>query len=146
MVAQYDEFRNPTDVWNVLDNEIRPAIACVITLALDPYQPITTPLVRTREIRFGQTGAPWLGQLDEGTEAERFWTSGGMVRSDRPLDALQVHLTLVERDLEVSLQPDGRFAIGGLKAGDYTLEVAVEGRKPRRFSIAVPAADYELKV
>ncbi|HSJ52938.1 MAG TPA: DUF4255 domain-containing protein, partial [Anaerolineae bacterium] len=51
LVAQYDELRNATDIWNVLDNEMRPGIALVVTLALDPYAPIVAPLVRGRELR-----------------------------------------------------------------------------------------------
>jgi hypothetical protein len=138
MPAQYDDLRNPTDVWNVLDNEMRPAIACIITLALDPYQPIIAPLVRIRDLRFLEPG------LGEQAEVDRFWTIGGTVHTDRPLEDLR--LTLVERDQGVSLQPDGRFVIGRLREGDYTLEVAVKGRKPRRHKITVPAPDYELEV
>jgi len=144
MVGQYDELRNPTDVWNVLDNEMRPALPCVITLALDPYQPIVGPLVRTRELRFGASSVPPLQQLDEPADAERFWTIGGTVRSDHPLES--VNLTLIERDLEVSLQPEGRFVIGPLEAGEYTLATSIEGRKPRHFKITVPAPDYDLVV
>ena len=146
MVAQYDHLQNPTDMWNVLDNEVRPAIACVIKLAIDPYQPTVAPLVRVRELRIGPSPVPRLQQLEEGTEPDRFWTIGGTLRSDQPLDAERVHLTLVEKGLEVPLQPEGRFTIGCLEAGEYTLEVSVEGRQPRRYPITVPAADYNLAV
>jgi hypothetical protein len=55
MVAQEDEFRNPADVWSALDNEIRPAIICTVTLAINPYEPITTPMVQEREVRVLKT-------------------------------------------------------------------------------------------
>jgi hypothetical protein len=125
-------------VWNVLDNEIRPAIACIITLALDPYQPITAPLVRTRDLRFLQV------PRDEGAWLDRFWTIGGTISTTRSLDELSV--TLIERDQVIQLQSDGRFVIGRLKEGDYTLEVVVKGRKPRRHKITVPSPDYEFEV
>jgi hypothetical protein len=146
MVAQYDELRNPTDVWNVLDNEIRPGIPLIITLALDPYLPTVTPLVRVRELRVGPSYVPPSERLQEGIEPDVFWTIGGALRSDQPLDIEQVQLTLVEKGLEVAIQPDGRFTIGRLQAGEYTLEVSIEGRPPRRYPIAVPAADYDLEV
>lgn len=146
LVAQYDELRNPTDVWNVLDNEMRPGIALVITLALDPYAPIVAPLVRTRELRLGPSQRPQLEALDAGAGPDVFWTIGGTVRSDQPLDEEGTKLVLVEKGREVSLRPDGRFAIGGLEAGDYTLEVIVGERQPRRYPITVPAADYDLVV
>ena len=144
MVAQEEELQEPADVWSALDNEMRPAITCVVTMALDPYRPIVGPMVRTRELRFGQAAVPLREQLDEPTKPETFWTIGGTLRSDQPLE--NVRLTLVERGLEVPLQPEGRFAIGRLEAGDYTLEVAVDGGPPHRYKITVPSPDYTLEV
>jgi hypothetical protein len=143
-VAQYDELHSPADIWNVLDNEMRAAVALTVTLALDPYQPIVGPLVRTRELTFGQSAAPRLERLYEGAGTDTFWTIGGLVRADgEPLEDGHVHL--VEQGREVPLQPDGRFAIGHLRSGEYTLEVAVDGGERHRFKIAVPAPDYVLE-
>ena len=75
-----------------------------------------------------------------------FWTIGGTVHSDQPLDPEKTKLFLVESGRQVSLRPDGRFAIGGLESGDYTLEVIVDGQKSRQYPITVPAADYDLVV
>jgi hypothetical protein len=144
LVAQYQELRDPAEVWQVLDNEMRPALACTITLAIDPYYPLTTPLVRVHELRVGQSLRPETEQLDPRVEPRSRWTVGGQVRSDGPLEG--VHLTLVERDMEVVIQPDGRFVIGPLAAGTYTLAVRKDGEQPRTFEIVVPAADYELQV
>jgi hypothetical protein len=144
VVAQYDELRNPTDIWNVLDNEMRPALACTITVAFDPYYPLTTPLVRVSELRVGPSSRPALVRLDEGVEPDRFWTVGGHLHSEQPLT--EVRMSLLERDQELQIQPDGRFVIGPLAAGRYTVEVRVDGGKARRFQIEVPAADYELEV
>lgn len=146
MVAQYDELRNPHDVWSVLDNEMRPALACIVTMALDPYTPTTTPLVRTRELRIGPSPVPRLQRLEEGVEPDRFWTIGGTLRSGQPLDAELVRLVIVERQLEGRLQPEGRFTVGPLEAGEYTLEVTVDDGPPQQYPISVPAADYDLEV
>jgi hypothetical protein len=145
MAAQLDTLQTPADIWSALDNELRPAIACVITLALNPYRPISGPLVRTRELRIGPAYAPALKQeLDNPSGSDTFWTIGGRVRSDKPLENVQ--LILVERDLQVQIQSEGRFTIGNLEAGNYTLEVSARGRKPRRHKISVPAPDYELEI
>ena len=40
----------------------------------------------------------------------------------------------------------GRFAIGHLRSGEYTLEIVVGGEEPRRFKVAVPAPDYVLEI
>jgi len=144
MTGQEGELQNPADLWSALDNEIRPAIPCVVTIALSPYLPIVGPLVRTREVRFGQSGQPRSEKLDEPEAAERWWTIGGRLHSTKPLE--NVRLTLVERGWDVPLQPEGRFAIGRLEAGDYTLEVAVDGRSIGRYPLSVPSPDYDLEV
>ena len=143
-VAQVDEFRNPPDVWNALDNEIRPSVVLTVTLAIDPYQSLVTPVVRTREVRFGQVEKPEEAkELVEGSE-DVFWSVGGTIHTDHSLEEL--HLTLIERGLDVPIQEDGQFSIAGLRAGDYTLEVAADGRALKRSKITVPAPDYELEV
>lgn len=143
-IAQTDELHNPTDIWNVLDNEMRPALACTVTLALDPYQPFTTPLVRMHELRLGLSSDPPSGQLDADVAPTRLWTMGGHVRTQQPLD--KVELRLMERDRAVEVGPEGRFVIGPLHGGTYTLEVRIEGGTTHPFRIEVPTADIELEI
>lgn len=144
MVAQSEELRNPADLWSAMDNEQRPAITCVVTVALDPYQPTTTPLVRDRELRIGPSQDPKSQQLDagEGT-VDRFWTVGGRLRTAKPLD--EVRLTLLEKQQDIPLQSEGRFSVGNLRSGEYTLEIVV-GQKADTYQITVPAPDYEFEV
>lgn len=146
-VAQYDTVQSLTDLWSAMDNELRPALTCMVTLALNPYLPITGPLVRTREIRFGQAESPALTEnLIKPAGADVFWTIGGTLHSKQPLSSRQVHLTLLERNVEIEIKPEGRFSIGNLEAGDYTLEVTADGDVTRRYPIKVPAPDYEFEV
>jgi hypothetical protein len=144
-VAQEDILRNPADVWNVLDNEVRPAIPLVVTVALDPYGAVVTPLARSRVLHMGQmdSSQPAPGLIAE-AENSPLWTIGGAVRTDKPLETL--HLTLVERGLEVPLQDNGQFFIARLRAGEYTLEVTADGRVLKRFKVTVPAPDFDLPI
>lgn len=142
-VAQEDTFKNPADVWSALDNEMRPAIPLVVTLALDPYAPEITPLVRSRLLRMGQSQEPEKRVLAADLDPDLFWTIGGTVRTERPLE--EVHLTLVEMGLEVPVLDEGRFSIGRLRSGEYTLQVVIDGGKPARHPISVPSPDYEIE-
>jgi hypothetical protein len=143
-VAQEEDFQNASDLWSAMDNEMRPAIVCVVTMTVDPYLPVSGALVRTRELRIGPSGVPPSEQLDQGVEPDVFWTIGGTVRTQEPLDGIR--LKLVERDQDIAIQSGGRFSIGRMEAGEYTLEVSGEGRDARRYKISVPAADYDLEV
>jgi hypothetical protein len=145
-VAQYTEINNTTDFWTVLDNEMRPAVVLVITVSLDPYTPIAVPLVRAREVTIGPSSVPLARQLDRGGEPDRFWTIGGEVRSRKPLDYTEVQLTLVETAMKVPVRSDGRFSIGNLRAGPYTLEYSGGTSPIHRCTITVPSSDFILEL
>jgi hypothetical protein len=145
VVAQYEIVEKPSDIWNVLDNQQRPGIMMVATIALDPHEPITAPLVRTRELRFGQAAEPAVSQqIEEADRSNGYWTIGGTVRSKTPLK--NVDIKVIESGQSASLLAEGRFAIGNLRPGDYTLEIAAEGRQPSRHKITVPSPDYEINL
>lgn len=143
-VAQKSALQNDIDVWSVLDNEMRPAFKCMVTLALNPYPPVTEPLVRTRELRVGQADKLPLEQFDARAGLDRFWRVGGRVQADEPLEDLR--MKLVDKGLDVPIQSGGRFIVGNLKAGDYMLEISAEGRKPSLHEITVPSKSYDLEV
>lgn len=145
VVAQYDTMEKPSDIWNVLDNQQRPAIMLVATIAIDPHVPITAPVVRTRELRFGQAAAPSEAErIMEQAHSGSYWTIGGTVRSKKPLANLTIRL--LEDGRNITLQHEGRFAIGNLKPGDYTLEITAEGIAPSRHKITVPSPDYDIDI
>jgi len=62
MVAQYDEMRNPSDVWSALDNEVRPSVVCILTISINPYA--TIPLAPAIE-------KPPIIQTDQMQEKDR---------------------------------------------------------------------------
>ncbi len=145
--AQRDGQYNPADLWGVLDNELRPAIDCLVTVALNPYQAFPVPLVRTRDLRVRQTLGEDLPPLDGTDGRDRFWTVGGTLHSKRGERALEtIRLRLVERGLDIPIQAEGRYVIGNLEAGDYTLEVAAASGKPSQHKITVPSENYDVEI
>jgi hypothetical protein len=142
-VAQYEVLDNPSDFWNVMDNQQRPGITLMVTLALNPYRVITGPAVRMRELRIGQAQEPASREKPkEEAGTHTYWSIGGTIVSKQPPQNLQ--LMLIERGQIVPLQAGNRFAIGNLQPGDYTLEITAEGRPAAQKTIHVPAPDYEI--
>ncbi|MCS7061549.1 MAG: Pvc16 family protein [Anaerolineae bacterium] len=135
-----------TDLWSVLDNEVRPAISCMLTLAVNPYLPITTPAVRSAEVRFGQSARPTEQQLSAVDGEGRFLWIAGVVRarSGKPLKGPRMRL--IDKALDVPVQENGEFIIGLLPRGRYTVEVTAEGRKPTRQTLTIPSDSYDLLV
>ena len=143
LVAAQDELQDTSLMWSALDNEMRPVVSCQVTLSVNPYVFFDTPPVRTRELRFGQTNENLVEQLLQEAGSNVYWSVGGVVHSKSVANLV---LTLVERDQQISLDQDGRFVIGRLRAGEYTLEVAMNGGQPRPFKISVPSPDYEIEI
>jgi hypothetical protein len=145
LVAQQEEtLRSLADIWSTLDNEVRAGLTLIVTITVDPYLPMITPLVRSVETRVGRSQAPELMQLVEGSEPDVFWTIGGTINTDKPAEEIQ--LTLVERGFVIPVQENGSFAVSNLRAGEYTLELQLKGGKPKAHKISVPAPDYSLDV
>ncbi len=145
-VAQEEHLKSPqpSDLWSALENKWRPGFTCLVTVEVDMYQPFSLPLVHHREVAIGQAAKPDRRQLTAEPPAGHFWTIGGNLHTDRPLEEIGVRL--VETGLDIPVLPDGRFVVGKLKAGDYTLEIRLKDSPPRRHKIVVPAADYEIVV
>jgi hypothetical protein len=139
LAAQPTMLTDASLFWSALDNEIRPAVVCQVTLALDPYTPFSTPIVSARGVRFEDE--PTGSQEGWGRE---FWAVQGRLRGVTPMR--RVRAVLVEEDMTINVRHDGTFVIQGLLAGDYTLEVTLENQPPVRHTLTVPSREYVFDV
>jgi hypothetical protein len=149
-VARHDKLTEPSELWNVLDNEIRPSISYVITLAMDPWQEITAPIVRTRTLRFGQAQhLPYALSLWPDNQRTDLVVIAGFVldRSDQtPLAGVEVAVKGTGRFATTDEQ--GRFVLGSLPPGDYTLLAWYGEGKPKEKAITLPSddGDYDMEL
>jgi hypothetical protein len=150
-VARHDKLTNPAEVWSALDNEMRPSVSYTVTLALDPWSEVTGPIVRTFTLQAGQaTRLPDYEELDQGTAGFELTYIGGMVRSQagngEPQAGLEV--AIKGRGWFDKTDDDGRYRLGAMPPGDYTLVVWPEKGKPKEKKITVPASDgdYDLEI
>jgi hypothetical protein len=142
-IAQPETLTKPTDIWSVLDNDMRPAISCVVTLAIDPYIPVERTLVRVLDVRVGQSEKPSEQELEPET-LQNSCSVGGLLQTKNSLEG--VRLTLVERGLDAALQSDGTWGVDKLlHAGTYTLELTHEGNKKRSYKLEVPSETYNIE-
>jgi hypothetical protein len=144
-LASHDKLTNPAEVWGALDNELRPCVSYVVTLALDPWTEVAGPIVRTVTLRSGQSNTlPRYQRLVEGTRGE-VSTIGGTVRGKGqggvPLAGIEV--AVKGTGLFARTDCRGRFALGAMPRGEYTLVAWPEEGKPREVQILVPSVDEE---
>ncbi len=149
-VAQHDVLTDPSDLWSVLDNELRPSLSYIITLALDPWQPVTTPIVHTRILRFGQAeGLPDEPYLAPNSAQVDLVVIGGSVR-DGETGAPQggVAVALKDTGYVATTDTEGHFILGSVAPGGYTLIVWPLDKKPLQKKVQVPAdsGDYDIEV
>lgn len=158
-LASHDKLTNPAEVWSALDNEMRPSISYVITLALDPWTEVKDDsIVRTLTLRSGQSNTlPRYQRLIEETREELSFI-GGTVR-DTAQDGAPVagiEVAIKGTGLFDTTDEQGRFTLGSLPRGQYTLVAWPPEGKPKEKKIAVPVigddgkpvtdGDYDLEI
>lgn len=135
-----------TEIWGVLDNEMRPGVQVTVTVAVDPYRPMVFKQVRTREVRYVQQSeiAP---DTSNGNQAvsKTYWTLGGTIQSKK-YALSTISAVLVEKQLKVELDEDGRFTLPSLNEGEYHLDILVNNKVLKRQPILVPSDEYEIVV
>jgi hypothetical protein len=149
-LASHDKLTEPTDLWNVLDNEMHPSVSYVITLALDPWMEITGPLVRTRTLRFGpakslpdypvlSTEAGWVDMV----------TIGGTVLSKSKKEPVpNVEVAIKGSGLFATTDNQGRYRLGSVPPGEYTLVAWLPDGKIHQKKVTIPSedGDYNMEV
>lgn len=153
-LALHDRLTNPAEVWSALDNEMRPSVPYVITLALDPWTEVTGAIVRTLFLRSGQSNTlPAYKKLVENTESILV-DFGGTVydaaQENEPISGIEV--AVKGTGLFTTTDKQGRFILGSLPPGDYTLVAWPADGKPKEQKISLSiggeaeSSDYDIKL
>jgi hypothetical protein len=154
-VAQPEQApRNAADLWQVIDNRIRPSLTYVVTVALDPGVVFTSSLVFTRVTRLqdrlrerpgAEDGSAGGEGLDEAIEI------GGRVRGrgegGRPGDPVSGAIVVVrESGASTTTDEEGRFRFRRVPRGQVTLAVRAPGRREVSRRTTVPSPEYDVEV
>jgi hypothetical protein len=140
ITSQPDGLKEPAEFWSAIGGRLRPSLSVTVTIGLEVFAAETFPIVTSKRIRsrigHGPGGAPHLrirGRvLDTGGAA----VAGATV-------------SLVEADLSATAGADGRYAIGPVAPGRYTLR-AQSAALTGTVTITVPpppatpSADYDV--
>ena len=127
--------KNPNDFWGALDNQLRPALSFVVTIAYDrPFGPVGPPVLSTM-VRIQQRGTD--------APAEAFLWIGGTVQDEQKQPIRQASVTLEGRAERAMTDGEGRWRLRVPRPGTYAVIVETEGRTARH-EIDVPIASYAL--
>ncbi len=130
-----DAVRNMPDLWGVMENQLKPSINLQVTVALDDKEAIEAPLVLTAIYRISQADPPRQKIIAE--DISIYHIGGQVLVKDIPVGA-GAQVTLLDRGETVETDPDGRYVFAYMTPGEYDVEVSVEGRQPKRYTITIP--------
>jgi hypothetical protein len=140
-----------SELWGVLDNEMRPGILLTATISMDPYKPMVFSQVRTSERRFvqstrsGPTKSSGRISIPAKSPSKTYWTVAGTIRSDK-YDPAILSMILVEKNYPIEIAEGGRFTIQGVGEGEYHIDILYNSKVLKRQTIQVPSSLYEIQV
>lgn len=142
-LASHDRLTNPAEMWGSLDNEIRLSISYIVTLAMDPWAIVTTPIVRSRILQTGQAlELPQKRQLLSETSEARAAIGGAITQNNQPQPGVGV--AIKNTGYISRTNSDGQFRLDNLPPGDHTLVIWPTAGSPIERPITVPADHYNI--
>lgn len=113
---------NLPDLWGVMENQLRPSINYVVTLAMERDVVFTSPWVLASRIDL-------LNRLDPERHPETLLQIGGVVyRADDEQPIKEATVTVVETGATTRTDRFGRYHLANVPSGALHLRVQVDGR------------------
>jgi uncharacterized protein DUF4255/carboxypeptidase family protein len=132
---------NPAELWQSIDNRIRPALTYTVTIPLDPEIEFTSPMVFTRRMRVF-----WDGD-DSGAPVAEAIQIRGRVHDKKNVERSIANavVTLKETGASYTTDAEGRFSFR-IREGSFNLSVLAPGKAEVSRKIEVPSPEYDLEV
>lgn len=137
MASQADGIKNPAEFWTALGNRLRPSLTVTVTIAMDVFKPETAPMVISEHVRLGERTSPDEEKISPET-LEEFFRIGGQVTDAADAPVANATVMLVELGITSETDANGRYNLGSISAGSYTLRMQ-SGVKVKDKQIIVPA-------
>jgi len=130
---------NPAELWQSIDNRIRPALTYTVTIPLDPEMEFTSPMVFTRRTRVFKEG-------DDVPVAEGIQIRGRVHdKKDAEKAIANAIVTLQETGATYTTDAEGRFSFR-IREGSFNLSVVAPGKPEVSRKIEVPSPEYDLQI
>ncbi|MGH8584623.1 MAG: Pvc16 family protein [Gammaproteobacteria bacterium] len=141
LVAQSDGLKAPHEFWSAIGNKLRPSITATVTIGMEVAepQPLEVLLVRMHDIILGERTSPAEQMLQPATRSEGYRIAGRVTDPEqKPVsDAI---VSVLGTGLETHTDAEGRYTLGLLAPGQYTLQVQKADRE-RTLQVAIPGVD-----
>lgn len=143
-LVTHDHLTNPAELWGSMDNEIRPSMSYLITLAADPWAEVTGPAVTSYSMSTGIVENLPGPRINVETAVTTHHIAGTITTGDTP----QADITVAIKNTGFvnTTNQEGQYILNGLPAGQHTLIAwPVEG-KPVEKAITIPGTGYDIEL
>jgi hypothetical protein len=138
MVAQADGLQRPHEFWTAIGNKLRPSVTATITIGLEVPEPSLeeVSLVRVQGISLGERTSATERALKAATQSQGYRIAGRVTDANKePVQGATV--SVAGAGLETKTDAEGRYTLGLLAPGTYTLSVQAEA-KAETIKVALP--------
>lgn len=126
--AHPEGIRDPADFWAAIGNKLRPSFIVTATFAMELFPSITAPEVISSRVEWIEAGA--------GPEPVRY-RFAGRVTDGGGAPVADADVALPSEGLAVRTDGEGRYQIGAVAAGTYSLQVS-KGGQSKTVSVTLP--------
>ncbi|GAB61456.1 MAG: DUF4255 domain-containing protein [Candidatus Jettenia sp.] len=148
-IVPAEGFPKLAEFWGTMGNNRRwkPGVYVTVTLPVILDKQISGPMVITRDIKLGERTSPDERKIKPGTLDELF-RIGGQVTQSAGVPVEGASVMIFELGITTKTNKDGRYSIGTLRRGQYTLHAEFDTRV-REKRITIPAkkgSDYNVEL
>jgi len=137
MTARTDGLKDPHEFWTAIGNKMRPSFIVTATIAMDLFPPVTVPEVIVSEIHLGPRASADGEGLTASAGPARFRIGGHVTDAVTHAPVVDASVSLVELGLAARTDQQGRYHLGAMTAGTYTVRVE-KGITVKSVTVTVP--------
>jgi hypothetical protein len=141
MAARSDGLKDPSEFWTALGNKLRPSITVTVTISMEKTEPKAekVPMVHLHDIILGERVSPKEKTLNPVTRTEGYRIGGRIMAIDGN-SAEGASVSVLGTKLSTQTDKKGRYTLGFLTPGKYTLQVQ-KGGNIKTVPVTIPYAN-----
>lgn len=143
-LVTHDHLTNPAELWGSLDNEIRPSMSYLVTLAVDPWVEVSGPAVTSYTMNTGIVENLPGQRIDGETAVSTHFIAGTVTTKNTPQPGITV--ALKNTGFTHITNQQGQYILGSLPAGSHTLVAWPPAGPPIEKNITVPGTGYDIEL
>ena len=143
-LVTHDHLTNPAELWGSMDNEIRPSMSYLLTVAADPWAEMTGPAVTSYTMTTGIAESLPDSRIDMETAVSTHHIAGTITAKDTP--KANITVALKNTGFVSTTNQEGQYLLSNLPTGEHTLVAWPSEGKPVEKSITIPGTGYDIEL